>query len=139
MSHEGVIDRIPHREPARLVERLLRADAESAEASLVVREGPWLRGGALAGEALVEALAQTCALHAAANSSPEARLEGVLAAVSKFAFRTRATPGDEVRLSVRLQTKLGPLAAFEGVARVGDREVARGELRVLGTTSGGAP
>ncbi len=135
MSHEGVIDRIPHKAPARLVERLLRADAESAEAALVVADGPWLRAGALAAEALVEALAQTCALHAAANAPPEARLEGVLAALTRFSFPHRAVPGDEVRLYVKLQTRMGPLAAFEGVARVGEREVARGDLRVLGAAS----
>jgi len=40
-------------------------------------------------------------------------------------------PGDVVTLSVRVQTAMGPLVAFEGVATVGAREVARGELRVV--------
>jgi 3-hydroxymyristoyl/3-hydroxydecanoyl-(acyl carrier protein) dehydratase len=126
------VDRIPHRPPVRLVERFLRADTVSAEAALVVREGSWLRHGALAPEALVEALAQTCALQAVANATEGVKLEGALAAVSRFRFSSRAEPGDEVRLAVTLQTRLGPLAAFEGVARVGEREVARGELRVVG-------
>lgn len=125
------IDRIPHRPPARLVERLVASNADTTEAELVVREGPWLRRGSLAAEALVEALAQTCALHAVANTKEGAGHTGVLAAVSHFMFPTRAVPGDTVRLEVRLETRMGPLAAFEGVARVGEREVARGELRVV--------
>jgi predicted hotdog family 3-hydroxylacyl-ACP dehydratase len=121
---------LPHRPPARLVERALRADAAGAEAELTVRDA-WLRRGALAEEALVEALAETCALYASARAGEarEAR-SGVLAAVSRFVFPERARPGETVRLEVRLETVLGPLAAFEGVARVGAHEVARGELRV---------
>lgn len=127
---QATIDRIPHRPPARIVERFLGADETEAKASFVVRHGPWLRGGAFAPEALVEALAQTTALYVAANTPPEIQIAGVLAAVSHFACASRALPGEEVHLTVRLQTRLGPLAAFEGVARVGDREVARGDLRV---------
>lgn len=121
---------LPHRPPARLLERALRADAVGAEAELVVRDS-WLRRGALAEEALVEALAETCALYASARAgeSPGAR-SGVLAAVSRFVFKEKARAGETVRLEVSLETVLGPLAAFEGVARVGVREVARGELRV---------
>ncbi|HZU99711.1 MAG TPA: hypothetical protein VFF73_23570, partial [Planctomycetota bacterium] len=58
---------------------------------------------------------------------------GALAAVSRFEFPSPAVPGDVVNLQVRLQATLGPLAAFEGVARVGERVVARGELRVART------
>jgi len=121
---------LPHRPPVRLVERVLRMDERGAAAELVVRE-PWVRRGAFAPEALIEALAQTCALHAAARARPGERARGgVLAGVSRFRFPARALPGETVVLSVELQALLGPLAAFEGVARSGEREVARGELRV---------
>ena len=127
-----MLDRIPHRPPVRLVEELLRADADGAEASLLVREGSWLRHGSFAPEALVEALAQTCALHAAKNAPEGASMQGALAALTKWTFPARALPGERVLLAVKLQTRLGPLAAYEGVARVGDREIARGDLRVVG-------
>jgi predicted hotdog family 3-hydroxylacyl-ACP dehydratase len=121
---------LPHRPPARLIERVLRADDSGAEAELTVQD-PWLRRGALAEEALVEALAETCAVFASARARPGERARaGVLAAVSRFVFPGRARAGETVRLAVSLETVLGPLAAFEGVARVGEREVARGELRV---------
>jgi 3-hydroxymyristoyl/3-hydroxydecanoyl-(acyl carrier protein) dehydratase len=129
---EEILELIPHRPPARLVERLVRADATAAVAELVVRDGPWLRRGALAPEALVEALAQTCALFAASSATAgSAPVAGALASVSRFTWPTRAVPGDVVTLAVRIQTTLGPLVAFEGIACVGEREVARGELRVV--------
>jgi predicted hotdog family 3-hydroxylacyl-ACP dehydratase len=123
---------IPHAGHSLLLERVLPGDETLARAELVVREGPWLRAGALAPEALVEALAQTAAAFAAleARRRGVAATGGVLAAVSHFAFPARATPGETVTLEVRLETVLGPLAAFEGRASVGEREVARGELRV---------
>jgi 3-hydroxymyristoyl/3-hydroxydecanoyl-(acyl carrier protein) dehydratase len=128
-------DLIPHRPPARLLERVLDATDEGAVAELTVREGPWTRAGKLAPEALVEALAQTAALYAGARArreGSEGRLPraGVLAAVSRFEFPRPARPGDRVRLEVRLQKALGELVAFEARARVGEGDVAQGELRV---------
>jgi predicted hotdog family 3-hydroxylacyl-ACP dehydratase len=124
-------DLIPHRPPARIVERVVSADDVSAETELTVREGSWLRGGALAPEALVEALAQTAAVYAGlAARGGAAPRAGYLAGMSRFEFPSAARPGDVVRLSVRVETKIGDLVAFEGTARVHDREVARGELRV---------
>lgn len=126
-----LLAKIPHRAPALLLDRVIEADPEGSRAELLVREGPWLRGGALAPEALVEALAQTCAVHAAAQApgggAPRA---GALAALSRFEFPSRATPGRTVTLSVRLQARIGELVAFEGTAVAGPDVVARGELRV---------
>lgn len=120
---------VPHRPPALLLERVLAADEAGAAAELLVREGPWVRGGALAPEALVEALAQTAAAFAGAQANREPRA-GLLAGFSRFEFPTPARPGDRVRLEVRLEKVLGELAAFEGRASVEGRLVARGELRV---------
>ncbi len=112
---------------------LLERQVEAGVCELTVREGPWLRRGALAPEALVEALAQTCAAWGASSSPAGGGRGGALAAVSRFEFPSPAVPGEIVRLEVRLQATLGPLAAFEGVACVGERVVARGELRVART------
>jgi predicted hotdog family 3-hydroxylacyl-ACP dehydratase len=116
---------IPHRAPVVLVERVVSRDATQATAEMTVRE-PWLRDGALAPEALVEALAQTCAVYA----QTDVARQGVLAKLNDFTFPARAREGERVTLVVRLQTRVGPLAAFESSAQVGDRIVARGELRV---------
>ncbi len=125
---------LPHRPPARLIERVVAADELGATAELSVREGPWLRCGVLAPEALIEALAQTAAVYAsvraralASTSSPPA---GHLAGIANFAFEAPARPGDLVVLAVKLERTFGQLVAFGARAYTRGRDVARGELRV---------
>jgi len=50
------------------------------------------------------------------------------AGIDKFRFRGQVRPGDVLRLEVELLRLKGSVGKGKGVARVGDRVVAEGEL-----------
>ena len=80
------------------------------------------------GVILTEALAQAAGIAAAAVHSEEARPLFLLSAIRSMKFLRVVRPGEQIRLSARRMAAMGELLQFEVEARVGDLQVAVGQL-----------
>ncbi|MGE0710984.1 MAG: hypothetical protein AB7N76_28100 [Planctomycetota bacterium] len=152
------LELIPHRAPIRCLDRAVHcaADEAIAEQDLANRDGaaqdlaeqdPHLEAGQLWTGGLIEGLAQTAALLAAAPllegerpAEGTAPLRGVLASVRGFEVLRRPRAGETVRYTVRPLTRLGGALLIAGEAHVGEELVARGRLQLhLHPASASAP
>lgn len=93
-------------------ERTIRQDVDCWE--------PWL----------VEGLAQTAAVLDGDNRGAlAADHKGMLVGVRRFRIERAPLVGETVVFRVDLVKKLGAVTLVDGTARVGDEEIARGELK----------
>jgi 3-hydroxyacyl-[acyl-carrier-protein] dehydratase len=116
---------LPHRPPFRLVDRLVSADATVAVATRNITANDPLVAGSLPAVFLVEAMAQTAALHAGESLGPH---RGYLVAVRDFHCEAEARVGDVVTITATRIGTLGALQRVHGEAAVDGRVIARGEL-----------
>jgi 3-hydroxyacyl-[acyl-carrier-protein] dehydratase len=120
---------LPHRPPWSLVDRVVSVDGETVTAEKRLSPGDPLCGaGGLGGPLCLEALAQTAACLMGHRSGGARGHHGYLVAARGWKFPSTALPGETVSLVATRTAALGALAAFTGVARVGDREIASGEM-----------
>jgi 3-hydroxymyristoyl/3-hydroxydecanoyl-(acyl carrier protein) dehydratase len=125
------LDRIPHRPPWLLVDRVLSAEGDTvrAERRLGVND-PLLAPDGLPEVLCLEALAQAAAC---LNAGELGAHRGYLVAATKFEFDGRAQAGETLLLEATRTATLGNLFRFDGVARAvspgGEaRIVARGQM-----------
>lgn len=119
---------LPHRAPFLLVDRVLCVEGEQVTAEKrLTADDPLLVDGVLPGPLLIEALAQTSACLMGAGNAGREHL-GYLVAAQGWKFPSRARAGDTLALTAVRTATLGALHRFDGVARVGEREVASGSM-----------
>jgi 3-hydroxyacyl-[acyl-carrier-protein] dehydratase len=126
----GVIDRIPHRPPWLLVDRVISVEGPTVTAERrLTFDDPLMQDG-LPEVLVLEALAQTAAC---LNAGELGAHRGFLVAASGFEFDGRAQAGETLRLVATRTASLGALHKFDGVAQAiapggQARMVARGQM-----------
>lgn len=116
---------IPHRAPWLLIDAVVeRAGVRVVTQKTVSSDDPLTVDG-FPETLLIEALAQSAACLVGEERGEH---DGLLVALSGFAFHRRAQPGETLRLTAERTAMLGNLHRFDGQAHVGDELVATGQL-----------
>lgn len=137
MDRRQIESLIPHRAPFLWIDQIVELEPGKRCVALkhVDPAEPFFAGhfpaeAVLPGIFLIEAMAQTSGVMLGSACST---MEGIpkLAAVNRFKFLKLVRPGSELRIETRKLTDAGSMACIEGIVRVGDEIVARGELTVV--------
>jgi 3-hydroxyacyl-[acyl-carrier-protein] dehydratase len=137
---EGIIERLPHRFPFLLVDRVI---AFSAGESIVAIKnvsfneahfaGHFPSHPVMPGVLVIEALAQAAGVLAWETAKDEADNVTILYLVGleDVRFKRTVTPGDQLRLNARLTKRRRALWRFECAAEVDDQVVAEGVILMV--------
>jgi 3-hydroxyacyl-[acyl-carrier-protein] dehydratase len=136
---DGIRERIPHRTPMLLIDRVLQIVADkSAVGVKAVSNGESFFAGhfpdypIMPGVLIVEALAQTAACVACVTLGEETKGKLVFfTTIENARFRKPVRPGDLLELHVEKVTSKGPLWKFRGVAMVEDKKVAEADFGAM--------
>jgi 3-hydroxyacyl-[acyl-carrier-protein] dehydratase len=123
--NDPVLERIPHRPPWLLIDRVTSVAGERVEAERRLAADDPLCADGLPETLVVEALAQTAACLMGHERGAH---RGYLVAAAGFEFHGRAQAGETLTLSATRTAALGALHRFDGEAHVGARLVARGQM-----------
>lgn len=125
---------IPHRFPFLLVDRILEVEDGVRAVGLknVSVNEPFFSGHfpgmpVMPGVLIAEALAQVGAVALLKSEANRGKI-GLLAGMDKFRFRGMVEPGDTLILELEITRSKGSIGKGWGVAKVGDRVVAEGEI-----------
>lgn len=125
---------IPHRYPFLLVDRITELEEGQRAVGIknVTANEPYFNGHfpdypVMPGVLIVEALAQVGAVAVLHQEENRGKL-ALFAGIDKFRFREQVKPGDTLTLEVTFTRLKGPIGKGRGIARVGDKVVAEGEL-----------
>lgn len=139
MNVEEVMQRIPHRYPFLMIDRLLEAEKNQYAIGLknVSINEPFFQGHfprrpVMPGVLLIEAMAQTAACLVVHTLGPEA--DGKLVyfmTVDGARFRKPITPGDQVHVHVTKANQKRNVWKFEGEARVDDAKCAEATFSAM--------
>jgi 3-hydroxyacyl-[acyl-carrier-protein] dehydratase len=126
MEAADIINRLPHRYPFLMVDRVLEV-LPGVRAVGVLN----VTGGRLPEILLLEAMAQLSALAAPALNGPgtgEAPVSGYLAGINGARFAGYPQAGDRVILKVEFEARMGGLVRFKGTASIDDNVVVESSL-----------
>jgi 3-hydroxymyristoyl/3-hydroxydecanoyl-(acyl carrier protein) dehydratase len=118
------LDRIPHRAPWLLVDRVIVVDGETVRAEKTLTQDDPLLSDGFPEVLCVEALAQTAAC---LNAGELGAHRGYLVAATGFSFEGRAQAGEILRLEATRTAQMGALLRFDGVATA----IGSGEARIV--------
>jgi len=134
-----ILERLPHRYPFLLVDRVLECRPGEAIRALknVTYNEPFFPGHfptrpVMPGVMIIEALAQTAGILAfvTAGIVPNVATRFYFVGIDKARFRKPVVPGDQLFLSAQLERSFKGIWRFSTVARVGEDEVAHAEMMV---------
>ena len=134
LNKEEIKKIIPQREPFLMIDEVEEfTPGESAIAYKYVDEKEWYFKGHFPGNPIMpgvlitESLAQTGAV--AILSLEENKNKNVLfGGIDKMKFKKQVTPGDKLKLEVKIIKRKGPIGVGEAIASCDGKIVARGEL-----------
>ncbi len=125
---------LPHRYPFLLVDRVTHIEPgqrargyKNLTSNEQFFEGHFPFKPIMPGVLMVEALAQLGCIAMLSKEEFRGSL-GVFTGIENFKFRTMVAPGDRLDMEVELIKMKGPLGRMRGVARVGDKVAAEGEI-----------
>ncbi|MDF2722025.1 MAG: fabZ [Paenibacillus sp.] len=134
MDITQIQETIPHRYPFLLVDRILEIEQGVRAVGLknVTINEPFFVGHfpgypVMPGVLIAEALAQVAAVAMLSSEANRGKI-GLLAGIDGFRFRDQVKPGDTLILEMEITRMKGTIGKGRGVAKVGDRVVAEGEL-----------
>lgn len=134
MNITQIQETIPHRYPFLLVDRILEVEEGVRAVGLknVTINEPFFVGHfpgypVMPGVLIAEALAQVAAVAMLSSESNRGKI-GLLAGIDGFRFRDQVKPGDTLILEMEITRMKGTIGKGRGVAKVGERVVAEGEL-----------
>ena len=126
-------DLIPQRDPVRMVDCLLRADSDCAEACLTVRADNFFLDddGLLAETGVMEHIAQSASAgwrerQKGATSAPL----GFIGEVKKFRCHRRPAVGEELHSVITLLTEFDHILVIAAETRAADEVVAETQMKV---------
>lgn len=128
---------LPHRSPFLFIDEIVEVGDETAHCRLRLPDGDGSHAPRMFAElVVVEALAQTAAVHVGVTGPDEGPAVGLLGGIEGLTFAYRPRAGDQLDLYCRRTRRLGPIAMYDVRASRADRELCRGTLTVR---SGGVP
>lgn len=133
LTAQQIMEIIPHRPPFLFVDRILELDAEHAVGiKQVTMNEPFFNGHfpgnpIMPGVLQIEALAQVGAVAVLVQPAYRGKL-ALFARIENVRFRKPVTPGDTLRLEVRLVELRGKVGKGHAVATVDDQVVTEGDL-----------
>jgi len=135
----NILQRLPHRYPFLLVDRVLECRSGQSIRALknVTYNEPFFPGHfpsrpVMPGVMIIEALAQTAGILAfvTTDTVPNKESRFYFVGIDKARFRKPVVPGDQLLLSAQLERSFKGIWRFSTVARVGEDEVAHAEMMV---------
>jgi len=135
----AVMQRLPHRYPFLLVDRVLECHPGERIKALknVTMNEPYFPGHfphrpVMPGVIIIEALAQTCGILAfvSAGIMPDENSQFYFAGIDRARFRRPVEPGDQLILNAKLERAIRGIWKFSTSAEVDGREVAGAEMMV---------
>jgi 3-hydroxyacyl-[acyl-carrier-protein] dehydratase len=136
---QAILERLPHRYPFLLVDRVLECRAGESIRALknVTYNEPFFPGHfpgrpVMPGVMIIEALAQAAGIlcFVTANVIPDQDTRFYFVGIDKARFRRPVVPGDQVLLTAQLERSLKGIWRFSTAALVEGREVAHAEMMV---------
>lgn len=134
MDITQIQETIPHRYPFLLVDRILEIEEGVRAVGLknVTINEPFFAGHfpgypVMPGVLIAEALAQVAAVAMLRSEGNRGKI-GLLAGINEFRFRDQVKPGDTLILEMEITRMKGTIGKGRGVAKVGEKVVAEGEL-----------
>jgi 3-hydroxyacyl-[acyl-carrier-protein] dehydratase len=134
-----ILERLPHRYPFLLVDRVLECLPGQSIRALknVTYNEPFFTGHfptrpVMPGVMIIEALAQTCGILAFLTSGivPSDASRFYFVGIDKARFRKPVEPGDQLLLTAQLERSFKGIWRFSTVALVGEDEVAHADMMV---------
>ena len=139
LDMQAILERLPHRYPFLLVDRVLECRAGESIRALknVTYNEPFFPGHfpsrpVMPGVMILEALAQTAGIlcFVTANVIPDHKAPLYLVGIDKARFRRPVVPGDQLLLTAQLERSLKGIWRFSTAAMVGDQEVAQAQMMI---------
>jgi 3-hydroxyacyl-[acyl-carrier-protein] dehydratase len=136
---QAIMQRLPHRFPFLLVDRVLECRPGESIRALknVTFNEPYFPGHfparpVMPGVMIIEALAQAAGIlcFVTAGVIPDAQTPFYFVGIDKARFRKPVVPGDQLVLTAQLQRSLKGIWRFSTVALVDEHEVAHADMMV---------
>ena len=134
LNKEDIKKIIPQREPFLMVDEVEECiSGESAIAYKNVNKDEWYFKGhfpdnpIMPGVLICEALAQTGAVAILSMEENKGK-NALFGGIDKMKFKKMVTPGDRLKLEVKIIKRKGPIGVGEAIASVDEKIVAKGEL-----------
>jgi 3-hydroxyacyl-[acyl-carrier-protein] dehydratase len=136
---QAILERLPHRYPFLLVDRVLECRPGESIRALknVTYNEPYFTGHfphrpVMPGVMIIEALAQAAGIlcFVTANVIPDENTRFYFVGIDKARFRRPVVPGDQLLLTVQLQRSLRGIWRFATAATVEGHEVAQADMMV---------
>ena len=145
LDMQAILERLPHRYPFLLVDRVLECRPGESIRALknVTYNEPFFPGHfpgrpVMPGVMIMEALAQVAGIlcFITADVIPDENTRFYFVAIDKARFRRPVVPGDQLLLTAQLERSLKGIWRFSTKALVGDQEVAHADMMIaLGSES----
>jgi len=137
LNVDQILRLLPHRYPFLLVDRVLEVTPEGAVTikNVSINE-PFFDGHfpghpVMPGVLIIEALAQSAAIFALGARQGDNRGLFMLTGLDKVRLRRQVTPGDQLRMEVRLIRHHPPLWKIRGEAHVAGELAAEAEISAM--------
>jgi len=134
-SEIPVLDLIPQRPPMQMIDRLIYADENSAQGTLVIKPSNlFIENNFLSESALIEFIAQTAAAFTGYNSilKNEAVREGYIGAVKNLVVSSLPQVGAEIRSEITVVNEIVGFTIITGKVFHDNSVIAECEMRILG-------
>lgn len=137
MDIKEIMNILPHRHPFLLIDRVVEMEEGKKCVALknVTMNEPFFQGHfpqepVMPGVLIIEALAQTGAVAMLSMDEFKGKI-AFFGGIDKAKFRGKVVPGDTLRLEVEMIKIKRNAGIGKGVAYVGDKKVAEGELTFM--------
>lgn len=137
MDIKEIMNILPHRHPFLLIDRVLEMEEGKKCVALknVTMNEPFFQGHfpqepVMPGVLIIEALAQTGAVAMLSMEEFKSKI-AFFGGIDKAKFRGKVVPGDTLRLEVEMIKIKCNAGIGKGIAYVGDKKVAEGELTFM--------
>ena len=137
----SILQRLPHRFPFLLVDRVLELRAGESIRALenVTYNEPFFEGHfpgrpLMPGVMIIEAQATGILCFMSANVIPDEQTRFYFVGIEEACFRKPVAPGDQLLLTSRVERSFKGIWRFSALARMGDDEVAHAHLMVAPET-----